>query len=187
MDDASEKNADSRFELDEILPRVYDELRKYASRALKNERNDHTFQTTELVHETYVRLARLTDIEWNNRDHIMRAAVGVMRRVLIDHARARSAKKRDTDQLFLNCPNHGFKESVEGTPTIDLLALDEALKRLHEMDDRKSEIVELRYFGGQDIDSVSRILNISKATVKRDWALAKAWLFRELSEDTIFA
>lgn len=174
-----------RLELDAIFPRVYDELRKFASRSLQNERQDHTFQTTELVHETYVRLARLNEIEWTNRDHIVRAAVGVMRRVLIDYARARGAKKRDVDQLFLNCPVRRFSESIEDTPAIDLLALDEALRKLQILDARKTEIVELRYFGGQDIESVARILGISTATVKRDWALAKAWLFRELSEDTI--
>ena len=176
-----------RSELDSIFPRVYDELRRFASQTLQNERQDHTFQTTELVHETYVRLARLNEIKWTNQDHIVRAAVGVMRRVLIDYARARGAKKRDVEQLFLNCPSQGFSESVDDTPAIDLLALDEALRKLHKLDDRKTEIVELRYFGGQNIESVARILGISTATVKRDWALAKAWLFRELSEDTIKA
>ena len=108
-----------------------------------------------------------------------------MRRVLIDYARGRNAKKRDSNQLFLKAPNSGFEESIESTKTIDILALNEALERLAEFDSRKAEIVELRYFGAQDIACVARLLDVSQATVKRDWALAKAWLFRELSEDSI--
>lgn len=181
----TERTNNTRVQLDQLLPKVYDELRKFASRALNNERDSHSFQTTELVHETYVRLARLNQIQWNDKDHVLRAAVGVMRRVLIDYARAHNAQKRDPQQLFLKSPNSGFKEAVEATPEIDLLALDEALQKLQQFDERKAEIVELRYFGGQDIDSVARILNVSTATVKRDWAIAKAWLFRELSADTI--
>ncbi len=174
-----------REQLDELLPRVYDELRKYASRCMDNERDGHSFQTTELVHETYVRLAKITDINWNNKDHVLRAAIGVMRRVLIDYARNRNAKKRDATQLYLMAPNSGFDEAVEATTNIDMLALDEALSRLAELDGRKAEIVEMRYFGGQDINTVARLLDISPATVKRDWAMAKAWLYRELNEDTI--
>ena len=174
-------NPSSRFRLDEMLPVVYDELRKYAHRVLDDERDSHSFQTTELVHETYVRLAKINQIEWTNQDHVLRASIGVMRRVLIDYARSHNAKKRNPEQLMLRCPNSGFDESVEPPPEIDLIALDEALKKLAEFDARKAEVVELRYFGGQDIATIARLLDISKATVKRDWTMAKSWLHRELS------
>jgi RNA polymerase sigma factor (TIGR02999 family) len=171
----------SRFQLDQILPVVYDELRKFASRVLDDERESHSFQTTELVHETYVRLAKIDKIEWTNQDHVLRAAIGVMRRVLIDYARGRNAKKRNPEQLLLQCPNSGFDGAIDPPPEVDLIALDEALVKLAEFDPRKAEVVEMRYFGGQDILTIARLLGISPATVKRDWTLAKTWLHRELS------
>ena len=174
----------TRLQLDKVLPIVYEEMRNVASRMMSNERVGHSFQTTELVHEAYVRLAKLEKISWTNRHDIMRIAVGVMRRVLIDYARQHNAKKRDPNQLFLVCPNQGFDDQVEATPNIDLLALDEALNHLWEIDERKAEIVELRYFGGQSVESVSEILSVSTATVKRDWAMAKAWMHRELSDES---
>jgi RNA polymerase sigma factor (TIGR02999 family) len=174
----------SRVQLDQVLPLVYEELRNVASRMMLNERAGHSFQTTELVHEAYVRLSKLEKIDWANEQHVLRVAVGVMRRVLIDYARKHNAKKRDPNQLFLVCPNHGFEEQVQATPNIDLLALDEALNHLREIDERKAEIVELRYFGGQNVESVAKLLEISTTTVKRDWALAKAWMYRELSDDS---
>ena len=172
-----------REQLDALMPRVYDELRKYASRCMSGERAGHSLQTTELVHETYVRLAKITDLSWDDQDHVLRAAIAVMRRVLIDYARSHNAKKRDAGQLFLKAPNAGFAEAVEPEVDIDMLSLDEALTRLAEFDARKAEIVELRYFGGQDVPTVARLLGISPATVKRDWSLAKAWLYRELSDE----
>lgn len=174
----------ARLQLDQVLPLVYEEMRNVASRLMSKERAGHSFQTTELVHEAYVRLAKLERIDWANRHHVMRVAVGVMRRVLIDYARKHNAKKRDPNQLFLICPNQGFDEQVEATPNIDLLALDEALGHLRQIDERKAEIVELRYFGGQSVESVAEILEVSTTTVKRDWALAKAWMYRELSDDS---
>ncbi len=174
----------SVIQLDDVLPVVYDELRSVASRLMSGERAGHSFQTTELVHETYMRLARIEQFDWNNQQHTMRIAVGVMRRVLIDYARKHNAKKRDPKQLFLQCPVVGFENKTDSTPNIDLLALDEALKTLREIDERKSDIVELRYFGGQSIEKVAEVLGISVATVKRDWALAKAWMYRELNDDS---
>lgn len=174
----------SRVQLDDVLPAVYDEMRNLASRMMSGERAGHSFQTTELVHEAYMRLAKLEKIDLANRQHMMRIAVGVMRRVLIDYARKHNAKKRDPNQLFLQCPVVGFENSVEPTPQIDLLALDEALTSLREIDDRKAEIIELRYFGGQNIDAIADVLGVSVATVKRDWALAKAWMYRELNDES---
>jgi RNA polymerase sigma factor (TIGR02999 family) len=169
-----------RDQLDEILPQVYRELHRCASRALDGERDNHSFQTTELIHETYVRLAKLDRIEWANKDHVIRAAVCVMRHVLIDYARARNARKRDEGQLQLHAPTRGFSGQVDSTPDLELLALDDALKKLANFDERKAHIVELRYFGGQHLEDIARILSVSVGTVKRDWALARAWLLREL-------
>ncbi len=171
-----------RDQLDELLPMVYDDLRAVASKALQQERTGHTLQTTALVHEAYLRLAKLREIDWENKDDVLRAAVGIMKRVLIDCARAKKTQKRDASQIAISCPVGEFENKIL-PPAFDLLALDEALEKLKENDIRKAEIVDLRYFGGQSIESVARILNISEATVKRDWAFAKAWLFRELNED----
>ena len=175
----------NQLELNQLLPVVYDEMRKLASRIMSGERAGHSFQTTELVHEAYMRMAKLERIDWTNRNHVCRVAVGVMRRVLIDYARRHKARKRDPKQLLLLGSNHGYEDHVNPLSNVDLLALDEALKGLRELDGRKAEIVELRYFGGQSIESVSEILEISISTVKRDWALAKAWLHRELCDDTV--
>jgi RNA polymerase sigma factor (TIGR02999 family) len=172
----------SRVRLDEILPMVYEDLRRYASGALRREPTDHAMQTTDLVHEAFLRLANINQIQWADKDHLMRAAVGAMRRVLIDYARARKTQKRDPGRMAA-APSGGF-EGVAGTaPQIDLLALDEAITKLQSFDPRKAEIIELRFFGGQEIESVARILKVSPTTVKRDWTLAKAWLARELGRD----
>ena len=175
----------SEVQLDDVLPIVYDELRHVAARLMSNERAGHSLQTTELVHEAYMRLAKIEQFDWNNQQHILRIAVGVMRHVLIDYARKRNAKKRDPQQLFLLCPNAGFENSIEPPPSLDLLALDEALTQLRKLDERKADIVELRYFGGQSIEKTAEVLEVSVATVKRDWALAKAWMYRELNEESI--
>ena len=114
----------------------------------------------------------------------MRVAVSIMRRVLIDYARRHNAQKRDHRQLFLCAPNTGFKEDTSSF-NIDLLALDEALSKLRDLDARKAEIIELRYFGGQSVEEIAGILSVSKSTVKRDWALAKAWMYRELNQESI--
>ncbi len=177
------QNTSPRVRLDEILPLVYDDLRRYASKALDRERQDHTLQTTDLVHEAFVRLANINRINWSDQDHLLRAAVGAMRRVLIDYARAKQTQKRDPGRNNL-LPTGHFDGIVDPPPDVDLLALDEAISKLHQFDARKAEIIELRFFGGQDIDSVARILGISATTVKRDWALAKAWLSRELGQDS---
>lgn len=170
-----------REQLDILLPHVYDELRLCASRALAGERIDHTLQTTALVHEAYVRLARLREIDWKSENDVLRAAVGIMRRVLIDFARAKNAKKRDGKNLSVIPPSDDFQDATMPEMTFDLLALDEALTKLRQFDERKAEIVELRYFGGQCIESVASLLGISNATVKRDWAITKAWMHRELN------
>ena len=174
----------TRQQLDQLLPLVYEELRGCASRALQNERADHTFQTTELVHETYVRLARLKEIDWSDKRQITRVAVAVMRRVLIDYARSRGAAKRDSNRLMLAPAVNREAPTDETADQLDLLALDDALEKLQGFDKRKAEIVEMRYFGGQTIEDTAKILDVSIATVKRDWALAKAWLYREMKGES---
>lgn len=167
-------------ELDELMPLVYDDLRQLASRALAGERRGRRLQTTELVHEVYVRLASLDRIKWRGDSHILRAAVGAMRRVIIDHARAATAKKRTGDGHLHTEETAGFADTEDAKPLLDLLALDEALNRLKALDPRKADIVEMRFFGDQSIETTASVLGISTATVKRDWNLARAWLAREL-------
>lgn len=171
----------SRIRLDAILPLVYEELRACASRALANERFDHTFQTTELVHETYVRLANLREINWDDDKDVLRAAVAVMRLVLIDYARARKAKKRSGGRILLSCSGETYRDPASDPQSIDLLALDTVLEKLRTIDSRKADIVELRYFGGQTIEEVAGLVGVSIATVKREWTFARAWLHRELA------
>lgn len=175
--------ANVKILLDEVVPEVYRDLRALASRALKNEPDDHTFQTTELVHEAYLRLAEVKQIEWEDANHVKRAAVGVVRRVLIDYARAKRSGKRNSQELKKLPSSDQFSELVASPLSYDLLALDEALERLLELDQRKASVVELRFFGGMELDSISQVLSISYATAKRDWAFARAWLLKELSDE----
>ncbi|MEM7453948.1 MAG: ECF-type sigma factor [Planctomycetota bacterium] len=171
-----------RIQLDELLPQVYEDLRRCASRALAGERPGHVYQTTELVHETYMRLAQINRINWREENDILRAAVVVMRRVLIDHARARNARKRDAGKIRrLSASDIEMQVATPTRSLDDVLAVDEALEKLRKFDSRKADILELRYFGGQTIESVAVVLDISEATVKRDWTLAKTWMQRELT------
>ena len=176
----------TRIRLDELLPLVYDQLRVYASRVLRDEPTGLTLQTTDLVHEVYLRLSQLKEIRWNNDNELMRAAVGVMRRVLVDHARARRAGKRSAGGHKLSIQDHldvADPQPMANDTLVDLLDLDSALVQLAEVDERKAEVVQMRYFGGFSIDEVAELLEVSAATVKRDWLLAKAWLYRELHGD----
>jgi RNA polymerase sigma-70 factor (ECF subfamily) len=176
-------SSEPRIRLNELLPLVYEQLRGYASKVLQDEPSGLTLQTTDLVHEVYLRLSELKEIQWSSDGHLMRASVGVMRRVLVDHARARRAAKRqapgvrtainDSSDVPQNDENSDYS-------VIDIMDLDDALQRLSEFDQRKVEVVEMRYFGGLQIPEIAKILDISPATVKRDWQLAKAWLFREI-------
>jgi RNA polymerase sigma factor (TIGR02999 family) len=165
--------------MDDLLPLVYGELKKIAARQLRNERPGHTLCTTALVHEAWVELSHLDRIRWQNRSHYLALAAQAMRRVLIDHAVARRAQKRgggkapdtlDDDPVLL----------VEARAA-ELLDLDHALQRLATIDERQVRVVECRFFGGMSIEETAQALEISPATVKREWALARAWLNRELS------
>lgn len=164
---------------DALLGLVYDELRRQARRYLRSERGGHTLQTTALVHEAYLKLARQEDLVWQNRSHFFAIAARLMRQILIDHARTKQRAKRG---------GAGYDVSIEkaltvadGTTDFDLLALDEALTRLDAKEKLLAKIVELRFFSGLSVEETAEVLGVSESTVKRDWQMAKAWLRRELT------
>lgn len=161
--------------LDALMPLVYDELRRLAQHYMRSERPEHTLQATALVNEAYVRLVDMK-VTWQDRAHFFAVAARLMRRVLVDHARAQHRAKREGG------PKVSLDEALEVacTPSQDLLALDTALEQLATFDQRKSEIIELHFFGGLSNDEVAEALGISRATVQRDLRMAKAWLNHEL-------
>jgi RNA polymerase sigma factor (TIGR02999 family) len=167
--------------LDQLLPRICAELRQLASSYLRRERVDHTLQATALVHEAFLKLVDQRAVTWQSRAHFFGIAAQAMRRILVDHARARAAMKRgDGAQHF------PLEDAVlmTGPPSIDLLALEEALGRLSQLDAQQSRVVELRFFGGLTIEETAEVLNVSPATVGREWTLARAWLYAELVRPT---
>jgi RNA polymerase sigma factor (TIGR02999 family) len=164
--------------LEELLPLVYREMRRLAGYYLRHERPDHTLQPTALVHEAYLRLVGEKEIDWQNRAHFFGIAAVRMRQILVEHARSRRAAKRGGGEYRLSLSE---ANRVAEKRDVDLLALDDALRRLEELDPQKSRIVELRYFGGLTIEETAEALRISPATVKRDWRLARAWLRSEIS------
>jgi RNA polymerase sigma factor (TIGR02999 family) len=162
--------------LADLLPLVYDELRRLARRYLQQERPGHTLQSTALVHEAYLRLVD-QNVSWQNRAHFFGIAAQMMRRILVDHARSRSAAKRGDGACRVTL-DEGLVALAERD--LDLVALDAALSNLAKIDPQQAKIVELRFFAGLSIEDTSEALHISPATVKRDWAMAKAWLHREM-------
>jgi RNA polymerase sigma factor (TIGR02999 family) len=160
-----------------LVPLVYEQLKKLASYYMRREREDHTLQTTALVHEAYLKLVRQQDVNWQGRSHFYGIAAQLMRRILIDHARGHLREKRGGAKVLLPL-NEALAFSPEHSE--DLLKLDEALERLAKLDPRQSRIVELRFFGGLSVEQTSEFLGVSPKTVKRDWAVAKAWLHGEL-------
>jgi RNA polymerase sigma factor (sigma-70 family) len=181
--------------LGELTGLVYQELRNLAQRHLKRERQNHTIQRTALVHEAFVRLVNQQSVDWQSRAHFFALASNLMRRILVDHARARLASKRgggavavSLDEIMapLDAETAGAAsipepQHFDGETDDDVAAIDEALTKLAGMDERQARIVEMRYFGGLTIEETAQALEISDATVKREWTLARAWLKRELS------
>ena len=166
--------------LDELLPFVYNELHKQASRYLRNERQGHTLQTTALIHEAYLKLINVRSVDWQGRTHFFAIASQVMRRVLVDYAKSKHRVKRGGNNIRLS-----LSEAVlvaQDEKGVDLMALDEALDRLACRDEQQAKIVELKYFGGLSLDETAEMLKISRTTVARDWEAARAWLFRELTK-----
>jgi RNA polymerase sigma factor (TIGR02999 family) len=165
--------------LERLLPLIYDELHAIARRHMQGERPDHTLQTTALIHEAYLRLCG-ADVTWEGRVHFLAVAAQTMRRVLVDHARARSRDKRGGGEAPVT-----LDDALAASPERpdDLLALDEALTRLSALDERKARAVELHYFGGLTYDETAAALEVSAATVDRELRMAKAWLYRELGPE----
>lgn len=163
--------------LDEMTPVLYEELRRVARRLLSAERSDHTLQPTALVHEAYLRLIDQHSVDWRNRAHFLGVAATMMRRILINHAKANQAAKRE-----------GFAEALSledalgvfTNPQVDLLDLDQTLDRLTKLDPQQAKVVELRYFGGLSIEETAEVLSISTATVKREWGTARLWLLQQM-------
>jgi RNA polymerase sigma factor (TIGR02999 family) len=163
--------------LDALVPLVYRELRQVAHRYLRQERRDHTLQSTALVHEAYLRLKKQGKQELENRAHFLAIAAQLMRQILVEYARRRKAAKRDGgERLMLDDGSELFRKR-----SVDLIALDDALKELARLDARQSRVVELRFFGGLSTEETAAVLGISSATVKRDWATARVWLQHEVS------
>ena len=167
-----------RDALDELIPLVYNDLRRVAAVQLRREAGGQSLQPTALVHEVYVRLVDQRHVEWRNRAHFFAVAASVMRRILVDHARARLAEKRGGG---LERVTLGGDEAAE-TPRTDVLALHESLQRMGAFSPRQERIVELRYFGGLTIEEAAEVIGISEATLVREWTIAKAWLRADLSD-----
>jgi RNA polymerase sigma-70 factor (ECF subfamily) len=166
-----------RKALDAMLPIVYDELHRLAEHYLGTERPDHTLQPTALVHEAYMRLINQRAVDWRNRAQFMGVAAGIMRRILINHARDRAAGKRagNREQISLSL----IEASATGAE-VELTDLEDALQRLHALDARKARVVELKFFGGLTMDEIAEVVETSRATVEREWSFSRAWLFNAL-------
>jgi|SRR5215813_14918383 len=167
----------NREALDKLMPIVYEELHRQAARYLQRERSGHTLQTTALVNEAYVRLIDQVNVRWQNRAHFFAIAAEMMRRILVDYARKRHAEKRGGDAIKVTL-SEALNASSERD--LDLIAVDETLTRLAELDQQQAKVVELRFFGGLSVEETAEVLGISDRTVKRDWSVAKAWIRREL-------
>jgi RNA polymerase sigma factor (TIGR02999 family) len=165
--------------LEQLTPRVYRELRRVAARLLQNERPGHTLQSTDLVHEVYLRLVNAREVEWQHRAHFFAVSATLMRRILLDRARRKAAAKRGGKGQLLDLDK---TVDVAQTQARELLALDDALDALAEVDPRKARIVELRFFGGLSVKETAEVVKVSSDTVMRDWKLARAWLLTELSQ-----
>jgi len=164
--------------LDELMPLVYAELKRLAGSYLRRERPDHTLQSAALVNEAYVRLIDQNQVQWQNRAHFFGIAAQMMRRILVDHARGHLAGKRGAGAPVLSLDEVVVEAQNQ---SVNLLGLDEALNKLEKLDPQQGKIVELRFFSGLSIEETATVLGISPATVKRDWAAARAWLYREVS------
>lgn len=165
--------------LTKMVPGAYDELRRLAASYLRDERTGHTLQPTALVHEVFLRLLEQSSVNWRNRAHFLGIAARMMRRILINHAIARSADKRGASAVHVS-----FDEALDfyDQRDLSLVAVDEALQRLEQLDKRQAQIVEFRFFGGLTVEEIAEVLEIAPITVKREWATAKLWLQRELAD-----
>jgi RNA polymerase sigma factor (TIGR02999 family) len=164
--------------LDQLTPCVYRELRRIAGHLMQNERPDQSIQVTALVHEAYLKLVDVENVDWQHRAHFFAVSAQIMRRILLDRARSRVAAKRGGKVARINLDD---APDVSAEPAAELIALDDALLALANLDTRKARVVELRFFGGLTVKETAGVLKVSPDTVTRDWSLARAWLLRELS------
>lgn len=167
--------------LDRLMPVVYTELRQLAHWYMRRERPDHTMQTTALIHEAYLRLVDQNQVRWQHQAHFFGIAARLMRQILIEHARSHTRAKRGGGVGTISLDEAAIVSQARAT---ELLALDDALERLATIDPRKSQVVELRFFGGLSVEEAAQVLNIAPNTVLRDWRMAKAWLRREISHES---
>lgn len=165
--------------MEQMFVVVYNELRQLAARKLRGERNDHTLSTTALVHEAWLELNKLNRIQWQNRGHFLAVAAQAMRRILIDYAVARGRQKRGGGQVVVSLDD-GDALAIAHDRADELVELEEALERLQAINERQAKVVECRFYGGMSVEETAEALNVSPATVKREWAIARAWLNREM-------
>ena len=165
---------------EKLMPLIYDELRRQASRYMRRERIGHTLQTTALIHEAYLKLIDKPDVNWQNRAHFFGVAAQVMKRILVDHAKSKRREKRGG--IAENLPLDEARFVISEGKSVDLIALDEALTRFAKFDPQQAKIVELKYFAGMQIEEIAEALRISPTTVKREWNSAKAWLHSEITK-----
>ena len=164
--------------LERLMPLVYEELRRMARRYMRRQPSGHTFQTTELIHEAYLKIAGRDEHDWQNRAHFFGVAARAMRHILVDYARSKQSRKRGGWQERVTLSdNTAISDGHSG----EIVALDEALKNLATLDERKSRVVEMKFFGGLNVEEIAEVLKISPETVKRDWSFSRTWLLRELS------
>jgi RNA polymerase sigma-70 factor (ECF subfamily) len=168
-----------REAVDQLLPLIYDELKRIAASYLRRERSDHTLQPTALVNEAYMKMVDITQVSWQNKAHFIGVAANQMRRILVDHARHHNAQKRGGEFHILTLNEEIDKADEQSA---ELIALDEALTELARMDPVKAQIVELRYFGGLTTEETAEVLDVSPITIKRHWKMAKAWLYGQLTK-----
>ena len=171
-----------RAALEQLMPLVYDELRRLASAYLRRERSDHTLQSTALVHEAFMRLVNQQEVQWRNRAHFFAIAAQMIRRILVDYARAQHTEKRGSGSVKLEL-DEAMAAPLESGFDLDLLALNDALDQLSHLDARQSQIVELRFFAGLSIEETAEVMKLSPASIKREWNTARAWLFREMTRN----
>jgi RNA polymerase sigma factor (TIGR02999 family) len=168
--------------LERLMPLVYGELRRLASAYLRHERSNHTLQSTALVHEAFMRLVGQNSVEWRNRAHFFAIAAQMMRRILVDYARAQGREKRGSGAVKLEL-DAALAEGLDSGLDVDILALNGALDELSRLDSRQGRVVELRFFAGLSIEETAEVMNLSPASIKREWNTARAWLFREMTRN----
>jgi len=165
--------------LDQLMPLVYGELRRLAAAYLRRERSNHTLQSTALVHEAFLRMVNQQDVQWKNRAHFYGIAAQMIRRILVDYARSQHAEKRGAGAVKLELDE--AMAVAQTNSEVDLLSLSDSLDRLAQLDERQSRVVELRFFAGLSIEETAEVLQLSPASIKREWQTARAWLFRDMS------